>query len=79
MDIQGVRAFAGMIYDYLRIANDSKGVDVHIFGEEKALIQGISFGLIIGSNFEAPVEGEFFISSWENNDPSYSFHPRVSL
>jgi hypothetical protein len=50
MDIRGVRAFVGMIYDYLRIANDRKGVDVHIFGEEKALIQSVSFGLIIGCN-----------------------------
>jgi hypothetical protein len=79
MDIRGVRAFAGMIYDYLRVANDIKGVDVHIFGEEKALIQSVSFGLIIGCNSEAPVEGEFFISSWENDDPSRSCHPGVSF
>jgi len=75
MDIWGVRTFASMIYDYLRIPNDKKGVDVHIFGKEKALIQSVSFGLIIGCNFEAPVEGECLISSWANDDPSHSCHP----
>jgi len=79
VDIRWVEAFAGMIYDYLRITNDRKGVDVHIFGEEKALIQSIIFGLIIGCNFEAPVEGECLISSWAYDDPSLSFHPRISI
>jgi hypothetical protein len=75
MDIQRVGAFAGMIYDYLIIANEQKGVEVRIFGEEKALIQSVSFGLIIGCNFDAPVEGECLISSWANDDPSRSCHP----
>ena len=38
-------AFAGMIYDYLRVINDRKGVGVHIFGEEKAMIQGVDVHL----------------------------------
>jgi hypothetical protein len=55
MDIQRVGAFASMIYDYIIITNERKGVEVRIFGEEKALIQSVSFGLIIGCNFEAPM------------------------
>jgi hypothetical protein len=64
-----------MIYDYLIITNDRKGVDVRIFCEEKALIQSVSFGLIIGCNFETPMEGECLISSWAYDDPSHSCHP----
>jgi hypothetical protein len=64
-----------MIYNYLRVSYDLKGVDAHTFSEEKALIQSIIFGLIIGCNSKAPVEEECLISSWENDDPSCSCHP----
>ena len=67
-------AFAGMIYDYLIITNERKGVEVRILGKEKALIKSVIFGLIIGCNSEALVEGKCLISSWANDDPSRSCH-----
>jgi hypothetical protein len=51
-----------MVYNNLRVTDHQEGVDAQDFSENKTLVQGISFDLVIGCDSKAPMEGECLIS-----------------